>query len=172
MPPVSLRPLAPNDFQALCAGHGIARRPTRDLWRLRIRRSGMLVDGRLDLAIVDGDRFAGTVEARQPHGALPEGAFEIGITLFAETDRGRGVGTHAVALLTELLFAKHGAERIQASTWVENRPMRGVLEKLGWTYEGTLRSFWPLGDGRRQDFALYSILEGEGLRGERSQTSR
>ncbi len=167
MPPVALRPLVPDDFQALCAGHGIARRPTRDLWRLRIQRSGSLVDGRLDLAIADGDRFVGTVEARQPHGALPEGAFEIGITLFAEPDRGRGIGTEAVALVAELLFAEHGAERIQASTWVENGAMRGVLEKLGWSYEGTLRCFWPLGDGSRQDFALYSILRGEG-----PQTSR
>lgn len=167
MPTVALRPLDPADFLALCAGHGISRRPTRDLWRLRIQRSGSLVDGRLDLAIVDGERFVGTVEARQPHGALPEGAFEIGITLFEAADRGRGVGTRAVALLTELLFARHGAERIQASTWVENAAMRGVLENLGWTYEGTLRCFWPLGDGRRQDFALYSILSGEG-----PQTSR
>lgn len=167
MPTVALRPLQPGDFQALCDGYGISRRPTRDLWRLRIQRSGSLVDGRLDLAVVVGERFVGTVEARQPHGALPEGAFEIGITLFEEVDRGHGVGTRAVALLTELLFAQHGAERIQASTWIQNGPMRGVLERLGWSHEGTLRSFWPLGDGTRQDFALYSILRGEG-----PQTSR
>ncbi len=164
---VSLRPLRSSDFEALCAGYSIARRPTRDLWRLRIQRSGKLVDGRLDLAIVDADQLVGSLEARQPHGALPAGAFEIGITLFAEADRGRGIGTRAVELITDLLFAEHKAERIQASTWVENGAMRGVLEKLGWSYEGTLRCFWPVGDGLRQDFALYSILRGEG-----PQTSR
>ena len=140
---IRLRPLAPSDFDAVWAGREPASRGSAAAERVRrqIERSGRLVDGRLDLAIVDDDRLVGTVEARQPHGALPAGCFEIGIGLFERRDRGRGSGTRAVELITEHLFAEHGAERVQASTWVENAAMRRVLEKLGFGFEGVMRGF-------------------------------
>ena len=45
---------------------------------------------------------------------------------------------------------------MQASTAADNTPMRRVLEKLGFAYEGTLRGFMP-GDGGRDDYVLYAV---------------
>jgi RimJ/RimL family protein N-acetyltransferase len=162
---VQLRRLRADDFDALWAARtadraGHERPGAHDRLRTQIERSGRLVEGRLDLGIESDGRLLGTIEARQPSGALPRGCYEIGILLF-EQDRGRGAGTQAVELITELLFAEHEGERIQASTWVENQPMRSVLVKLGFVFEGVMRGFWPLDDGTRQDFALYAVTKGE-----------
>lgn len=122
----------------------------------RISRSGRFVEGRLDLGVEVGGRLVGGVEARRPKGAWPPGVAEIGIGLFAESDRGRGIGTEAVRLLTERLFSEHGVARVQASTAVGNAAMRSVLERLGYRFEGVLRGFMPGPDGR-EDYALYGV---------------
>ena len=45
---------------------------------------------------------------------------------------------------------------------IENIPSRRVAEKAGYTFEGVLRSaHWNARIGRRQDWALYSLLPGE-----------
>lgn len=94
---------------------------------------------------------------------MPPGVFEIGITMFASA-RGRGVGREAVRLLTELLMRRHDAYRVQASTAVGNAPMRAVLERLGYSYEGVLRGFMPGENGGRDDYALYAVLRPDWLR--------
>jgi RimJ/RimL family protein N-acetyltransferase len=38
--------------------------------------------------------------------------------------------------------------------------MRRVLEKLGFTFEGVMRGFMPVGAGR-EDFALYGVTRAE-----------
>jgi RimJ/RimL family protein N-acetyltransferase len=38
--------------------------------------------------------------------------------------------------------------------------MRRVLEKLGFTFEGVMRGFMPVGAGR-EDFALYGVTKAE-----------
>jgi RimJ/RimL family protein N-acetyltransferase len=87
---------------------------------------------------------------------MPRGVFELGIELFPD-ERGRGYGGEAVAQITDLLFASHGAHRVQASTWIENTAMRRVLERLGWRLEGVLREFMPTPEGGLDDYALYAI---------------
>ena len=128
--------------------------------RERLGRSGRMVDGRLDLAIEVDGRLIGEVDARQPKEGLPPGVYEIGIGLFRVEDRSQGFGREAFALLTDLLFERHEAERVQASTWVENLPMRKVLEGLGFVYEGKMRDFMPSPRGR-DDFAMYGITRAE-----------
>ena len=61
------------------------------------------------------------------------------------------------------LFDDEGAHRVQLTTDVENAPMRRVAERLGFTFEGVLRSFMPETDGPH-DYAMYAIHE-ERLRG-------
>jgi RimJ/RimL family protein N-acetyltransferase len=80
----------------------------------------------------------------------------VGIELYADEDRGRGYGTPAVRQLTDRLFAREGAERVQASTAADNTAMRRVLEKLGFAYEGRLRAFMPAGEGR-DDYVMYAV---------------
>ncbi len=117
--------------------------------RARIARSGREVDGFLDLGIEVDGRLVGDVGARNPFGATPPGVYELGITVFDSADRGRGIGREAVGLLTAYLFDQ-GAERVQATTHVENAAMRGVLRRLGFAEEGVLRAFLPDDAGGRR----------------------
>jgi len=65
-----------------------------------------------------------------------------------------------VRQLTDRLFAREGAERVQASTAADNVAMRRVLEKLGFGYEGTLRGFMPGAEGR-DDYVMYAVIRGD-----------
>jgi RimJ/RimL family protein N-acetyltransferase len=131
--------------------------------RQRIANSGEFVDGWLDLGIETGGRLVGEVDARHPPRTMPEGVFELGISLFEVTDRGRGLGTEAIRLITRYLFEREDARRVQASTWVENHAMRRVFEKLGFVEEGVLRSFMPSERGR-DDYVLYAIVHADRAR--------
>jgi RimJ/RimL family protein N-acetyltransferase len=135
----------------------------RRRFRQRLARSGRFAFGRLDLAIdVDG-RLAGEIGARRPQRVLPPGVFEVGIALYHPIDRGRGLGTEAVELLTGYLFTGLGAERVQAATAVGNRAMRRVLHKLGFTEEGVMRGFMPVGT-RRLDYVLYAVMRDDWIK--------
>ena len=131
--------------------------------RQRIANSGEFVDGWLDLGIEAAGRLVGELDARHPPRSMPDGVFEVGISLFDVADRGRGLGTEAVRLLTCYLFDRERAERVQGSTWVENRAMRRVFEKLGFVEEGVLRSFMPSERGR-DDYVLYAIVHADRAR--------
>ena len=131
--------------------------------RERVANSGHFVDGWLDLGIESAGRLVGEIDARRPPRTMPEGVFELGISLFDAGDRGRGLGTEAIRLLTRHLFEREGARRVQASTWIENHAMRRVFEKLGFVEEGVLRSYMPSERGR-DDYVLYAITDGERAR--------
>ena len=84
-------------------------------------------------------------------------------SLYGNGNRGKGVGTEAVALITRQLFEALGAGRVQATTDVENAPMRAVLRRLGFTEEGVLRGFMPAAatDGPRHDYVVAGVTRDE-----------
>jgi RimJ/RimL family protein N-acetyltransferase len=160
---VVLRPLREEEFAIVRAafddpayGGFPPDEKTDDRVRARIARSGRDVDGFLDLGIEVDGRLVGDVGARHPFGATPPGVVELGITIFASADRGRGIGREAVGLLTEHLFAE-GAERVQATTDVGNAAMRGVFRRLGFAEEGVLRAFLPDDAGGRLDAVMCAV---------------
>lgn len=162
---VVLRPLRDEDVVLILDGEPAGFRPGRstreqreEALRRRVEAQGTFVDNRIDLAIERGGRLVGTIEARQPRHGLPPGAYELGIGVFADGDRGKGTGTVAVRLFTDYLFADPETARVQASTWVENAAMRRVLERLGFGFEGVMRSFMPSSSGGRDDYALYALV--------------
>ena len=124
----------------------------------RLERSGEVTEHGLDLAIERDGRVVGDVQARAD--GLPSGAYELGIGLFDETDRGRGSGREAVALLTAYLFDALGARRVQITTDVGNAGMRSVAERAGFRHEGDLRGFWPDAEGDH-DYAMYGITRAD-----------
>jgi RimJ/RimL family protein N-acetyltransferase len=129
--------------------------------RKRLLTSGRFVRGSLDLAIESNGRLIGDVQARMgPGQRLPPGVVELGIDVYDPGQRGKGYGAEAVALLTTWLLERGIADRVQASTAVGNLRMRRVLEKLGFTFEGVMRGFMPVGTGR-EDFALYGVTKAE-----------
>ena len=134
--------------------------PERDSLLDRLARSGDWNENRLDLAIEASGQLVGEMDARRGRGTYPPGVVEIGIGLYHESMRGRGVGTEAVALLTRHLLEQAGAERVQASTAVSNHAMRRCLEKAGFVYEGTMKDFMP-GDGGRIDYRLYAVTRAD-----------
>jgi RimJ/RimL family protein N-acetyltransferase len=155
---VTLRPLRADEFSRLyearkrssAAGESI----DADALRARCAHSGGWFEGHLDLAIEAHGDLVGTIGARAAKGFSPSGVCELGIELFGE-ERGQGVGTEAVRLATDWLL-ENGYPRVQASTDLRNRPMRRVLEKLGFEQEGVMRAFMPEGEAR-VDYVLYAL---------------
>jgi [ribosomal protein S5]-alanine N-acetyltransferase len=106
----------------------------------------------------DGGRVLGSIGIRWSD----EGDVgEIGYWLRADA-RGAGLTTRAVRLAARWALAREGVERLQLRADVENVVSRRVAEKAGFTFEGVLRSaHWSARLGRRQDWAMYSLLRGE-----------
>lgn len=76
--------------------------------------------------------------------------------------RGRGLMTRALVLVSRVALRNEGAARVQLRADVENTASRRVAEKAGFTFEGVLRAaHWNDRLGRRQDWAMYSLLPGE-----------
>jgi RimJ/RimL family protein N-acetyltransferase len=119
----------------------IAELPDEDSFRSRLRRSGRLLDGWLDLAIdLDGVSI-GRIQAFVPPGRpLPAGTFEVGIGL-REQMRGKGYGREAVALLTDWLFEQAAAEVVEAPTDPRNLAMQAVFRRVGWVLAGSLTEY-------------------------------
>jgi RimJ/RimL family protein N-acetyltransferase len=73
--------------------------------------------------------------------------------------RGRGVATETLRQLTRWAF-EEGMERVTALISTDNPASSRVAEKVGYTFEGVLRSVHHI-DGRRGDLQSWSILPGE-----------
>jgi RimJ/RimL family protein N-acetyltransferase len=83
---------------------------------------------------------------------------EIGYWARADA-RARGVTTRALVLLSRRALQRDGLARVQIRADIENHASCRVAEKAGFTREGVLRSaHWNARLGRRQDWALYSLL--------------
>ena len=81
---------------------------------------------------------------------------ELGYVVAPEA-RGRGVATRALELLTNWAFTELDALRIELWISASNDPSKRVAANVGYSYEGTLRSF-HFKQGRRDDFEIWSRL--------------
>lgn len=84
---------------------------------------------------------------------------EIGYVLAREC-WGQGIMTEAAAALLKLGFGGMELDRIQARCFSENIGSQRVMEKIGMSYEGTLRKGIKI-KGRHWDIKMYSILKEE-----------
>ena len=125
--------------------------------RERLERSGSKVGWELLFAIEADGRLVGDAQGRCSEDAMPPGVWEIGLELYEERDRGRGIGRETVALLASHLFEHEDAIRVQATTDLENASMRRVFEVLGFGFEGVLRGFMPQAKGSARDYAMYGM---------------
>ena len=82
---------------------------------------------------------------------------EIGYALLP-SERSKGYCTEAVRLMVDYLFLSMDVSRVQATISVKNKASERVLEKAGFTREGTIRK---TARGERRDAYLYSILREE-----------
>lgn len=126
----------------------------------RFEADGLLGPDGGRLIIDDAGHPVGSVEHSKAHwGPTESWCWEIGIQLRADA-RGRGIGTRAQVLLRDYLFDHTRAERIQATTDIENRAEQRALEKAGFQREGVVRSaIWRA--GAWHDQVLYAFLRSE-----------
>jgi len=102
---------------------------------LRNERNGMLVVERVE----DGAPIGTVGWHVVQYGPSPgSDAWNVGIDIIPEA-RGQGYGTEAQRLLAAYLFETTGANRVEASTDVENIAEQRSLEKAGFVREGVQR---------------------------------
>jgi len=82
---------------------------------------------------------------------------EIGYGIIS-SERGKGYCSEATQLMVDYLFLSMDISRIMASTSIKNKGSQRVLEKAGFTREGTIRNS---ARGTWRDCYLYSILREE-----------
>lgn len=73
---------------------------------------------------------------------------------------GCGYMTEALRFLIPKIFFFYQLHRMEANVLPENTRSLRLLERLGFTPEGTVRGFAPIG-GKYRDHLRYSLLEGE-----------
>lgn len=156
---VTLRPITEADLPMVArasmpwAQHGESEADV--LRRLKDRLRGETPFAALEFAIELDERVIGDIQARQD--PYLTGLFEIGIIVYEDADKGKGMGREALALMTARLFDHEHAYRVQLSTDVGNTAMRRAAEAAGFTFEGVLRGFWPpKGDEPAADYAMYA----------------
>jgi ribosomal-protein-alanine N-acetyltransferase len=71
--------------------------------------------------------------------------------------QGKGIALEAIKVVIEFCFAKVGLNRIQAKCTPDNLPSEKVIQRLGMSYEGTLKEFW-INKGNFADARLYALL--------------
>lgn len=89
----------------------------------------------------------------------PSRWMEIGYDIIPK-ERGKGYGTEAVQLMLDYLFLSKDIGRIQAITDTRNKASQRVLEKTGFSKEGTIRKSGYI-RGAWSNAYLYSILREE-----------
>ena len=85
---------------------------------------------------------------------------EIGHIWFAPRMQRTRAGTESMFLLLRLAMDELGYRRMVWKCNALNAPSRRAAERLGFTYEGTLRAH-VVSKGRRRDTAFFSILADE-----------
>ncbi len=84
----------------------------------------------------------------------------IGLTVYDPDTRGQGVGTEALRVWTDHLFATTGIVRLDYSTWSGNSRMIAVGQRLGYTEEARFRDAREV-RGERYDSVVMGVLRRE-----------
>ena len=107
-------------------------------------------------AILEGDEFVGYAVT----GPIDRDGLEVELGYAVSPwGRRRGVATETLRELTRWAF-EQGMQRVTALISVDNPASSRVATKVGYTFEGVLRSVHQVGD-RRGDLQSWSILPGE-----------
>ena len=90
-----------------------------------------------------------------------QGVGEVGYWM-RKRERGRGLTTRSVNLISRWACVTLGCERLQLRAERQNMPSQRVAEKAGFQREGILRSVhYNARLNRRVDYVIYSLLRSE-----------
>ena len=107
-------------------------------------------------AITHSDKAIGSIGVFR-QGNIHSRTAELGYYL-AEEYWGKGIMSESVRKICDIVFDKTDIVRIFAEPFASNTGSCKVLEKAGFTYEGTLR-FNAYKNGRLEDMRLYSLTK-------------
>ena len=113
-------------------------------------------------AIVDKDtnKVIGSLGVMKDYKRPIETAFSIGYVL-SEDYWGKGLMTEIVKAIIPYVFEDLKAESLSVGHFSFNDKSRRVIEKCGFTYEGTYRRAYPVYSGEIYDELNYSMLKEE-----------
>ena len=165
---ISLRPVRPADldevYAYLSAVEGLGdfqdiNFTAEPVYKKKYQESGFWKEDSGSLLIVDEqDKILGEISFFKS--STYRTFFEIGFSIFKMTDWGKGYMSEAVNLFVPYLFAIKQVNRIEAAAMDGNIGSQRVLEKCGFTYEGTARqALFYRGD--YVNLRLYAILREE-----------
>lgn len=83
---------------------------------------------------------------------------ELGYSM-SEAHWGKGYMTEAVKAMIHHGFMDKRLDRISVCTGPENKKSQNVIQKCGFTYEGTLRKAFLVYDGSVRDVMCYSLAK-------------
>lgn len=111
------------------------------------------------LACADGDPVGYVLINREHMGDTEYDRGELAYWV-APDEHGQGYATGASRLLLEHCFDRLGLHEVIARAFESNRGSQRVIEKLGFTQEGTFRNEVFLGD-EWEDYYRYGLLDSE-----------
>lgn len=112
----------------------------------------MLIDGK----VVGGSGWTDWNQRRLFGDTLDASYSDIGYWV-AQSHVGRGIVTRTVRALTALAIQEYGIRRLTIRAEPENERSWAIPERLGYTYEGTVRDSYRH-NGRRVDHKVYAML--------------
>jgi RimJ/RimL family protein N-acetyltransferase len=108
------------------------------------------------LTMVACDAEAGALRGAVGMRMVDPGVAQFGYWVDPE-ERGRGVATTALRLISRWVLRELEPARLQLFTDVENEISMRVAERAGFVREGTLRNWYDL-RGERRDAVMFSLL--------------
>lgn len=90
-----------------------------------------------------------------------EKGIEIGWTWLGKAFIGTGINKQMKYLMLKHAFETMDMERVELRTDERNARSRKAMEKIGATYDGTLRNHRTTQGGRRRNTVIYSIIKEE-----------
>jgi [ribosomal protein S5]-alanine N-acetyltransferase len=170
-PRLTLRPFRPSDapdVQRLAGAYEVALNTltvphpypdgAAEVW-IEAQKADFEHDRVHNFAVAEGEQLAGSMGLMMRGDGIAEIGYWVGMPF-----QGRGFATEAGAELIRYGFEDVGLHRIYAGYFSRNAASGRVMEKLGMTYEGTLRHH-ALKWGEYLDVVYYGVLRDEWRRG-------
>ena len=145
----------------LCLNSGSV--PVHSMEDAKVKLNKMIEMGE-SFAIVSTETMGviGVISVRKDIHRFNRGAYMLGYVLDKDW-RGQGIMPQVVGYMMKYLFMNMGADIVTAAHFPGNDASKRVLEKCGFTYEGTLRREYCRFDGQILDSCMYSITYDEWL---------
>lgn len=121
--------------------------PSREAWAIRDKNTGKIIG---NISIYEDSAREGV------------NSMEVGYAL-AEECWGKGLMTEACKAVIDYAFSKFDLSIIAIRTSNVNLRSQSVINKCGFTYEGTLRRAYHIYDGTDRDSRIYSLTREEWL---------